>query len=217
MALLAAGLVLWWGGRTIAPQLLTAVAHVRELGAIAPLGFIAVYVVAVVVLVPAAVLTIAGAAVFGLTRGALYGFCGAVLGSPAAFLLGRHGARRFIARHAAAIPRVVAVDRAVSAQGRRIVFLLRLSPIVPFNFLNYALSLTALSLGDFLLASFGMIPGTVMYAYYGKVTAEAVALAGQAQVARDASYYALLLFGLGATAVATILVTRAARRALGDV
>ena len=68
-----------------------------------------------------------------------------------------------------------------------------------------------------LLASFGMIPGTVMYAYYGKVTAEAVALAGQAQVARDASYYALLLFGLGATAVATILVTRAARRALGDV
>lgn len=209
--------MLWWGGRTIAPQLLTAVAHVRELGAIAPLGFIAVYVVAVVVLVPAAVLTIAGAAVFGLTRGALYGFCGAVLGSTAAFLLGRHGARRFIARHAAAIPRVVAVDRAVSAQGRRIVFLLRLSPIVPFNFLNYALSLTALSLGDFLLASFGMIPGTVMYAYYGKVTAEAVALAGQAQVARDASYYALLLFGLGATAVATILVTRAARRALGDV
>jgi uncharacterized membrane protein YdjX (TVP38/TMEM64 family) len=207
----------WWSGRSVAPQLLKAVAHVRELGAIAPLGFIAVYVVAVVVLVPAAVLTVAGAAVFGLTRGALYGFCGAVLGSTAAFLVGRHGARRFVARYAERVPRVMAVDRAVSMQGRRIVFLLRLSPIVPFNILNYALSLTALTLGDFLVASFGMIPGTIMYAYYGKVTAEAVALAGQAQVARNASYYALLLVGLAATIAATILVTRAARRALGDV
>jgi uncharacterized membrane protein YdjX (TVP38/TMEM64 family) len=140
-----------------------------------------------------------------------------VLGSTAAFLLGRHGARRFVARYAEGVPHVMAIDRAVSAQGRRIVFLLRLSPIVPFNFLNYALSLTALSLGDFLIASFGMIPGTIMYAYYGKVTAEAVALAGQAQVTRDTSYYALLLFGLAATIVATVLLTRAARRALGDV
>lgn len=172
---------------------------------------------AVIVLVPAAVLTIAGAAVFGLTRGALYAFCGAVLGSTAAFLLGRHGARRFVTRLVDRVPRAAAVDRAVSAQGRRLVFLLRLSPIVPFNFLNYALGLTAISLGDFLLASFGMIPGTVMYAYYGKVTGEALALAGQAPVARDTSYYALLLLGLAATVAATILVTRAARRALGDV
>jgi uncharacterized membrane protein YdjX (TVP38/TMEM64 family) len=197
--------------------LLTAVTHIREFGPAAPLAFIAVYVIAVLVLVPAAVLTIAGAAVFGLTRGALYAFCGAVLGSTAAFLLGRHGARRFVARLVGRVPRAAAVDRAVSAQGRRIVFLLRLSPIVPFNFLNYALGLTAISLGDFLLASFGMIPGTVMYAYYGKVTGEALALAGQAPVARDASYYGLLLLGLAATVAATILVTRAARRALGDV
>jgi hypothetical protein len=56
-----------------------------------------------------------------------------------------------------------------------------------------------------------------MYAYYGKVTAEAAELAGQAQVGRDASYYALLVVGLAATVAATILLTRAARRALGDV
>jgi uncharacterized membrane protein YdjX (TVP38/TMEM64 family) len=196
---------------------LNAVSHVRKLGAIAPLGFIAVYIVAVVALVPAAWLTVAGAALFGLTRGALYGFCGAVLGSTAAFLLGRHGARHFVARYAERVPHMMAIDRAVAAQGRRIVFLLRLSPIVPFNFLNYALSLTAVSLGDFLIASVGMIPGTLMYAYYGKVTAEAAELAGQAQVGRDASYYALLVVGLAATVAATILLTRAARRALGDV
>jgi len=83
--------------------------------------------------------------------------------------------------------------------------------------LNYALGLTTISLTDFVVASAGMIPGTIVYAYGGKVTGEALALAGQAQVPRNASYYMLLLAGLAATVAATTVVTRAARRALRDV
>jgi uncharacterized membrane protein YdjX (TVP38/TMEM64 family) len=146
-----------------------------------------------------------------------YALAGAVLGSTIAFLLGRHVARRLIARRLARMPRFAAIDRAVSAQGRRIVFLLRLSPVVPFNFLNYALGLTTLSLSDFVAASIGMIPGAFVYADAGKVTGEALALAGQAQVPRDASYYTVLLAGLGATVAATTIVTRTARKALQDV
>ncbi len=115
------------------------------------------------------------------------------------------------------MPRFTAVERGVSAQGRRIVFLLRLSPVVPFNVLNYALGLTTISLGDFVIASIGMLPGTIVYAYCGKVTGEALALAGQAQVPKNASYYAVLLGGLLATLAATAVVTRTARRALRDV
>jgi uncharacterized membrane protein YdjX (TVP38/TMEM64 family) len=115
------------------------------------------------------------------------------------------------------MPRFAAVERAVSTQGRRIVFFLRLSPLVPFNFLNYALGLTTISLTDFLVASVGMIPGTMVYAYGGKVTGEALALAGQAEVPKNASYYVLLLAGLAATVAATTVVTRTARRALRDV
>ena len=110
-----------------------------------------------------------------------------------------------------------ALDRAVSAQGRRIVFLLRLSPIVPFNFLNYALGLTRISVTDFVIASAGMLPGAVMYAYAGKVTGEALALVGQAALPKNTSYYAILVAGLAATLTATTVITRTARRALRDV
>ena len=68
-----------------------------------------------------------------------------------------------------------------------------------------------------MVASIGTIPGAFVYAYAGKVTGEALALAGKAQVPRDASYYAVLLGGLAATVAATTVVTRTARRALQDV
>jgi uncharacterized membrane protein YdjX (TVP38/TMEM64 family) len=216
-AVAIAMLIVWWAGREIAPRLLGIVARIHDLGAIAPVAFVLVYAVAVVALIPASLLTIAAGAVFGLVKGAFYAFTGAVVGSTAAFLLGRHTFRRFVTRRLSTTPRFAAVERAVSAQGRRIVFFLRLSPVVPFNFLNYALGLTTISLTDFLIASAGMIPGTIVYTYAGKVTGEALALAGQAQVPKNASYYALLLGGLAATIAATTLATRTARRALRDV
>ena len=215
--LLAVVMALWWAGRELAPRLLTIIAGIRGMHAAAPVAFILIYAVAVVALIPASLLTIAGGAVFGIARGAIYALLGATLGSTAAFLLGRHAFRRVVARRLASMPRFAAVERAVSAQGRRIVFLLRLSPVVPFNFLNYALGLTTISVWDFVIASTGTIPGAIVYAYAGHVTGEALALAGQAQVPKNASYYAILLGGLVATLAATFVVTRTARRALRDV
>ena len=186
----------------------------QQWGVVAPIAFVLLYAASVVVLIPASVLTVAGGALFGLTRGVAYSFCGAVLGSTLAFLLGRHVARRLVERRLASMPRFVVIDRAVSAQGRRIVFLLRLSPIVPFNFLNYALGVTNISTRDFVIASVGMLPGAVMYSYAGKVTGEALALAGQAELPKDTSYYAILVAGLAATLMASAVITRTARRAL---
>jgi uncharacterized membrane protein YdjX (TVP38/TMEM64 family) len=212
-----AAVAAWWIGRDLAPLMLRAVARIRDMGPAAPIAFIAIYTAAVVALFPASILTIAAGALFGLFPGAIYAFTGAVLGSTAAFLLARYAFREAVARRSAAMPRFGAVERAVSAEGRRIVFFLRLSPLVPFNLLNYALGLTTVPVVDYLLASAGMIPGTLVYTYAGKVTGEALALAGQARVPKNASYYALLLGGLAATVAATAVATRAARRALRDV
>ena len=209
--------MLWWLGRSLAPRLLGIVAHIQSLGPAAPLAFIAIYALAVVALIPASLLTIAGGAVFGLIRGVIYALIGATLGSTAAFLLGRYVARRLVAKRLAAMPRFQAIEQAVSARGRRIVFLLRLSPLIPFNFLNYALGLTTISVWDFIVASLGTVPGAFVYAYAGKVTGEALVLAGQAEVPKNASYYAFLVAGLVATVAATTVVTRTARRALQDV
>jgi uncharacterized membrane protein YdjX (TVP38/TMEM64 family) len=216
-AAMAVALLIWLGGRWAGPRMLDVIADVRQWGLVAPVAFMLLYALSVVALVPASVLTMAGGAVFGLMRGVAFSFGGALLGSTLAFLLGRYVARRVIERKLATMPRFAAIDRAVSAQGRRIVFLLRLSPVVPFNFLNYALGITSISIKDFAIASAGMLPGAVMYAYAGKVTGEALALAGQAELPKNASYYAILIAGLAATLAATTVITRAARRALRDV
>jgi uncharacterized membrane protein YdjX (TVP38/TMEM64 family) len=217
LAIVAALAATWWSGQEAAPYLLTLVSDIRGLGPAAPMAFILIYSIAVALLIPASLLTVAAGAVFGFTGGVIYSIIASTLGSVLAFLLGRYLARDLVARWLAATPRYAAIEQAVSARGRRIVFLLRLSPVTPFNVLNYVLGLTTISLTDFVVASAGMLPGTIVYSYFGKVTGEALVLAGQAQMPHNTSYYAALLAGLVATVAVTAVVTRTARRALRDV
>ncbi len=189
---------------------------VDGLGAFGPVVFIAGYALAVVGFVPGSVLTLAAGAIFGLLEGTVYVFLAAVLGSTGAFLVSRYVARRAVEQRLEGDERFAAIDRAVGTQGRRIVFLLRLSPIFPFNLLNYALGLTRVSLADYAIASLGMIPGTLLYVYSGKLAGDVAAVAGGAGVERGAGYYAVLGIGFVATVVVTTAVTRIARRALAD-
>lgn len=187
---------------------------VNGLGFWGPVVFIVGYAVATVAFLPAVLLTLAAGAIFGIAFGVLYVFIAAVLGSAAAFLIARYLARGLIERRLASNPRFAAIDRAVGAQGRKIVFLLRLSPAFPFVLLNYALGLTRVRFSDYLIASIGMLPGTLLYVYYGKLLGDVAALAGGATVEKGIGYYAVLLLGLVATVVVTVLVTRTARQAL---
>ena len=189
---------------------------VKGLGPLGPLVFIAGYVVATVAFVPGVLLTLAAGAIFGLVPGVVYVFVAATLGASAAFLVGRYVARAAIERRIAQNPRFAAIDRAVGAEGRKIVFLLRLSPVFPFNLLNYALGLTRVRFLDFFLASAGMLPGTILYVYSGKLIGDVSALAGGAAVEKGAGYYAVLALGLAATVAVTTVVTRTARRALRE-
>ena len=141
-------------------------------------------------------------------------FTAATLGAAAAFLVARHAARAVVERRLATSPRFAALDRAIAAEGRKIVFLLRLSPLFPFNLLNYALGVTRVRFADYLVASVGMIPGTILYVYYGKLAGDVATLAGGAVVERGAGYWAVLVLGLAATVAVTAIVTRSARRAL---
>lgn len=199
-----------WGGRYV-PAFAE---RVHALGAWGPAAFVAGYVLATVAGIPGSLLTLAAGAIFGLWAGVLWVFLGATLGASAAFLVGRYLARGLVERRVAGNPRFAAIDRAIAADGRRIVFLLRLSPAVPFTLLNYLLGLTRVRFSDFVAASVGMIPGTLLYVYYGKLAGDVAAAAGGG-APRGAGYYAVLALGLAATVAATALITRAARRALG--
>ena len=215
VVIVAATLVLLlFAGRDLARALPDIPARIAALGPWGPLAFVALYALATVAFVPGAVLTLLAGGVFGVGTGVVVVLAGATLGASFAFLIARYLARGAVERALAGNTKFFALDRAIATSGRRIVFLLRLSPVFPFNLLNYALGLTNVRFVDFLLASPGMLPGTVLYVYTGAVAGEAVAVAGGAAPEHGAWYYAVLGLGLLATIAVTILVTRIARRAL---
>jgi uncharacterized membrane protein YdjX (TVP38/TMEM64 family) len=176
--------------------------------------FVVAYASAVVAFVPASVLTLAAGAVYGTAVGVPLVLAGATLGAAAAFLVSRYVARGWVERRLAGVPRFAAIDEAVGSGGFTLVFLLRLSPVVPFTLLNYALGATRVRFRDYVLASVGMLPGSLLYVYSGALAREVASLPAGTGTAPDTARWALLGLGLAATAAATVLVTRAARRAL---
>ena len=189
---------------------------VRSLGPWGPVAFIAGYTVVTVAVMPAFLLTLAAGALWGFWFGLLLAMSGAATGATCAFLAARGVFRRFVQRYVDRHPRLVAIDRAVEQEGARLVFLLRLSPAVPFVLLNYVLGVSRIRLRDHFIGLCGMVPTAAMYVYAGKVAGDLTALATGAGTPRGTPYYVLLTLGLIATIAATVLVTRAARRALHD-
>jgi uncharacterized membrane protein YdjX (TVP38/TMEM64 family) len=191
-------------------------AMVDGMGVWGPVVFIAGYIVAVVLFVPASLFTIAGGAVFGFAHGTLYVLIGAVIGASAGFGLSRSVARRIMERRIGDSARFRAIDQAVADQGLRIVTLLRLSPIVPFSVLNYALGLTRVRFADYLVGMIGMVPATMFYVYYGTVAGALAARLGgaPASVPKSPVYYALVGTGIVATVVVSVVISRLAGRAL---
>jgi uncharacterized membrane protein YdjX (TVP38/TMEM64 family) len=141
-------------------------------------------------------------------------FIGASLGASAVYVLGLPMSRSRLMARMTRDRRVAAVRDAVRGEGAWVMFLLRLSPLVPFNILNYALALSGVRYVDFAIALLGMIPAIVMYTYYGKVVGDVAALAAGVSPPRGPEYYALLALGLIGIIVSTTLITRAARRAI---
>jgi uncharacterized membrane protein YdjX (TVP38/TMEM64 family) len=192
------------------------VQQVAGLGGWGPVVFVLLYVLAAITLAPAFLLTFSAGAVFGLWRGTLITYIGAVLGASAVYALAAPLARTRVLRWVDRDPRVAATRRAVVKDSAWIMFLLRLSPLVPYNLLNYALSLSGVRYRDYLLASVGMIPAIVMYAYYGKVAGDVTRIAAGVAPPRGPEYYLLLTIGLIATFVATHLISRAAKKAMAE-
>ena len=188
--------------------------EVTEVGRWGPVLFIGLYVVAAVTLAPAFVLTFTAGAVFGLWRGTLYVFVGASLGAMAVYGLAVPLARTRILGWIDKDPRMAAARHAVVDHSAWIQFLLRLSPLVPYNLLNYTLALSGVRFRDFMLALVGMLPTNILYAYYGKVVGDVTKIAVGVEPPRGPGYYAMLALGLVATVVATGMITRAARRAM---
>lgn len=213
VAALAVVAVLVLLGRQATPYVQQFTAWVEGLGALAPVVFILGYVVATVAFIPGSVLTLAAGAIFGLLWGTVYVLLGASLGACLAFLIARYLARGWVETKIEGKPKFQAVDRAVAREGGKIVALLRLTPVMPFNLLNYALGLTKVGFWPYALACLAMLPGTFLYVYLGYVAKTAAAGGGEAQTIGQ---WVMRIVGLAATVVVTILITKKAKKALDE-
>ncbi|MGF1478307.1 MAG: TVP38/TMEM64 family protein [Cyanophyceae cyanobacterium] len=191
---------------------------IDSLGSWGPTIFIAIYIVAAVLLVSGALLTLGAGVLFGVIQGSIYVSIAATLGATAAFLIGRYFVRGWVAKQIENRPKFGAIDSAVAREGWKIVGLTRLSPVFPYVFLNYAYGVTQVSLRDFFFASWiGMMPGTVMYVYLGSLAGNLASLAtGGVPEGEQAStvQWVIRIVGFVATVAVTLYVTKVARKAL---
>ncbi len=189
---------------------------ISSLGPWAGVFFVALYVLATVLFLPGFILTLAAGVLFGVIWGSVAVSVGSAAGATLAFLIGRYLARNWVAEKIERNEKFEAIDRAVAKEGWKIVGLVRLSPVFPFNLLNYAFAITKVSLKDYFFASWiGMLPATVMYVYVGSLVGNLATL-GSEERSRTPGEWGLYLVGLAATVVLTIYITRIARRALQD-
>ena len=128
--------------------------------------------------------------------------------------MGRYLARGWVSKQLEGKPKFQAIDEAVAREGWKIVGLTRLSPIFPFNLLNYGLGLTQVSLRDYFFPTWiGIIPGTILYVYLGSLASDFATL-GAGERSRTPAEWAFYGIGLVATAAVTWYVTRVAKKSL---
>jgi len=189
---------------------------IESLGMWGPVLLAGAYIVATVLMVPGTILTLGAGFTFGLTVGTLAVSVGSVVGALLAFLVGRNMARGFVEQKVSQFPKFAAVDQAVEQAGFKIVLLTRLSPAFPFNVLNYLFSITKVRTRDYFLASWiGMLPGTIMYVYFGTAIKNLADLAA-GRFEGGTEQKILLGVGLLATVIVTVYITRLARAAIRE-
>jgi uncharacterized membrane protein YdjX (TVP38/TMEM64 family) len=190
---------------------------VSQMGVAGIFIFVAVYALATVLLAPGSLLTVGAGFAFGLWKGFLAVSAGSTVGAALAFLVARFIARAKIEAIAQRNEKFRQIDKAIGKQGAKLIFLLRLSPVIPFNLSNYFYGLTGVKFWPYVLASWiGMIPGTFLYVYIGVASKVAVMAAGGEAAQHGWQYWTFLSVGLAATIVVTIWITKIARDALTE-
>ncbi len=190
---------------------------IDSLGFLGYVIFFFIYAFFTVLFLPGFILTVGAGAVFGLPGGFVAVSLGSTVGASLAFLLGRFFARDWVARKISGNKKFAAIDRAVARRGWKIVFLTRLSPVFPFNLINYAYGLTKIPFWHYAFSSWiGMMPGTVLYVYMGSLAGTVARAVVAEQRETGLLEMTSRVIGLLATLAVTVYITQIARKALKE-
>lgn len=185
---------------------------VKDLGPLGYVVYILAYVLVCIAFIPASPLTFGAGAIFGFVEGTIVVVIGATLGATASFLLGRTIMRRKIEAWAANNPKFRALDRAIAREGGKIVFLIRLAPVFPFAYINFAFGLTGVRTLPYVIATlFGIIPVTLAFVYIADAATRTAT--GELETTRLVINIIGVVIAIGVTAFVTRVALRAVRRA----
>jgi uncharacterized membrane protein YdjX (TVP38/TMEM64 family) len=195
-------------GKLLTPWIPQFSAWVDSLGAWGPVVFVAAYVTGVVCMMPVFLLIITGGAVFGTVKGTLLSLTGALVGGTIAFLIARYVARGLVEQRVAKNPTLRAIDRVVGEDGLKLIFLLRLSPAIPYVLSNYALGVTTVRLRDYVFGTLGLAPIVAIYAAFGDAAGGAASGSPMSPT--------LIGVGIVVTVVLGLAIARVVQRAIKE-
>ena len=184
-----------------------------------PMGeafFVPLYAVWVSLLLPGVWASMLAGALYGIWLGSFLVFVGACIGAEIAFWLGRTLLRGWVQRRLADLPKLQAIQKAVSREGLKLVLLTRLSPAFPFSLLNFVYGLSEVSFRDYTIGLIGILPGTILFCGLGSIAGDVASFGDVLTGNKDLASSLMRLVGLIATVSVVWLVSRAARRALQD-
>jgi uncharacterized membrane protein YdjX (TVP38/TMEM64 family) len=182
---------------------------VRSLGVLGVVAIALGYMIGTVLLVPGSAMTIAAGVAYGWWAFPLV-LAAATVGATAAFLVSRHFVQHKVHEAIEGKRTFRAAAEAVDEEGWKVLLLLRLSPVVPFNAQNYVYGATSVPLFSYVWATaVGIIPGTALDVYIGS-------LGSADNQGGGAAGWIVAGVGLIATVVAGVLVGRKARAKLRE-
>lgn len=140
--------------------------YLSGLGLWSGLIFIVAYTIRPLVFFPTSIMTPLAAILFGPVMGWIFTYVGENLSATVAFFAARYFGRNFVKDNENAF--IKKYDEKLRCCGFETVLMLRLIPLFPFDFVNYASGLSAIRYRSYIGATLlGVIPGLTAYIFLG--------------------------------------------------
>eukprot|EP00933_Yihiella_yeosuensis_P025981 TRINITY_DN20168_c1_g1_i1.p1 TRINITY_DN20168_c1_g1~~TRINITY_DN20168_c1_g1_i1.p1 ORF type:complete len:317 (-),score=57.16 TRINITY_DN20168_c1_g1_i1:88-993(-) len=141
--------------------------YVQSMGPSGPILYWAVFVLFECLSLPASPLLLSSGYVFGLQFGIALSITALITAATISFALAKTILRPQLMKFAAGNETFQNINAAVKVEGFKIIFLLRLAPLLPFAISNYAYGLSEVGFVDYIVATaLGCAPGTCAFVYF---------------------------------------------------
>ena len=187
---------------------------IQDSGNMGPLVYLCILSIAIVMLFPTPILKIFTGTFFGFSLGLLINFLASMIGGLLAFFIGRYFFRDTVSKIIIKNKITSDLENSLEKEGFKISFLIRLSPLIPDEWLNYVLSISPISTKTFILSNSSSIIYSLIYAYYGAILGRVVfSQKGLLEVEYTIIDWFLMILGIIATIISIIIVTNISKKA----